>query len=80
MATFLFERQGGDLKISKDGQVLPDRLNIYEIDIKIDLSTLVFFPNGLLIDFASNTVTGFANPEELADQLGVWLEEANKGQ
>jgi len=79
MATFTISAAGANLNITKDSTRSKARFNLFEIEIKIVNNILVFLPNGVTIDFASDTVTGYASPEELADQIGVWIEEANAG-
>ena len=79
MATFTISAAGANLNITKDSTRSKARFNLFEIEIKIVNNILVFLPNGVKIDFASDTVIGYASAEELADQIGVWIEEANAG-
>ena len=79
MAIFTVEAKGADLKITKDGVPSRTRINLFEIEIKITNNIFVFLPNGTKIDFATDTVTDFLTPEELGDQIGVWIKEANTG-
>lgn len=79
MAIFTVGAAGANLNITKDGVLSSSKINLFDIEIKINNNSLLLFPTGVEIDFASDTVTGFASPEELGDQLGLWLEEANAG-
>ena len=79
MANFIVEAKGADLKIQKDGVASRTRISLFDIQININNSILVFFPSGIQIDFNSDTVTGYANAEALGDQIGAWIENANTG-
>jgi len=79
MATFTISATGAQLNITKDGVPSRSKINLFEIEIKINNNILVFLPDGTKIDFSSDTVTGFASPEALGDQIGLWLESANAG-
>lgn len=80
MAVFTLEAKGADLRVTKDGVPSGTRINLFEIEIKINNNVLFFLPSGTKIDFASDTVTGFASAEILADQIGIWVKDANTGQ
>ena len=79
MANFLIEARGADLRIQKDGVASRTRINLFNIEIKITNNTIFFFPSGVEIDFNTDTVTGFTTVEQLGDQIGTWIEEANTG-
>jgi len=79
MSVFTLEAKGADLRVTKDGTPSRTRINLFEIEIKINNNIFVFLPNGIKIDFATDTVTGFATAEELGDQIGTWVKEANTG-
>lgn len=79
MATFLIQARGADLAIQRDSVPSRTRISLFDIQININNSLFVFFPSGVQIDFNTDTVTGFANPQALGDQIGTWIEEANTG-
>jgi hypothetical protein len=79
MAIFTLEAKGADLRTTKDGIPSKTRINLFEIEIKITNNIFLFLPNGTEIDFTTDTVTGYATPEALGDQIGLWIKEANTG-
>lgn len=79
MATYTVSAVGADLKLTKDGVESKARINLFKIQIGIKENRFTFLPNGTVIDFNNDTVTGFANPEALGDQIGIWIKEANTG-
>lgn len=79
MATFLIEARGADLRIQRDSIASKTRINLFDIQININNNVFLFFPSGVKIDFNTDTVTGYANPQALGDQIGTWIQEANTG-
>ena len=79
MAVFTIQQNGGALKVSKNGVILSTRINLFELQIEIRNNTLLFLPEGTRIDFNVDTVTGFANAEAVADEVGSFIFNANTG-
>ena len=81
MSVFNITKVGADLVIERDGVQSITRHSLLNLQINVNLlSNIVIFPNATIVNFNTDTVTGYLDAESLGNQIGQWVELANNGQ